>query len=358
MSRRQRQTPAVTTLIPKGGLVERDSGTRPPRTYGFLFPRIDSRDPKAGIRVMWNTSCAIHKGGRFYHPFALNWVGRQGFERLVRGQVFSMAFDFQPTPPPNPDRTESRDFFEALGPASVEGIAVLTWRYLDNRPDTVWGYSPSIRRVRQLTAVNRSDPYLGSDLVLDDGLLWIGKHQSFTWQLVRAQEVLVPTVASSHVKLVRGQLRDGRQEWKSPADFPGAKFGWDTPGWTGAPWLPTNLIWVVRPVWVVEGYPKDPYYSYGRQIFYVDRETYKIYYKVIHNHAGDYWKTVFNDLGIGVTEDGRERQIVAAAVVAVDDRAGHASYVKGNAPDFIVEYGSARVQPELFTVTGLLRAGK
>jgi hypothetical protein len=259
---------------------------------------------------------------------------------------------------PNPEETETRDFFEALSPASAEGIATLTWRHMDNRPDSVWSYLPSLRRVRQVTAANRSDPFLGSDLTQDDGFLWLGKHQSFTWKLAGEQDVLVGAVSTSYVPLVAGRRGPDGQEWKSPADFPGARFGLETPGSTGAPWLPTNMVWVRRPVWLVEGHPRDPYYSYGRQILYVDRVTFKIYYKVAFTPAGEYWKTLFNDLGIGVTPDGEERHVVVAAIVAVDDRADHATYSKGNAPDFIVEYNSARVSPELLTVGGLLRHGK
>lgn len=342
----------------EGGLVERESGRRPPHTYGFPFPHVDPHDPNAGVKIMWNTSPTTYKFGRLSAPFALNWIGRNGFERAVGGQVQSMVFDFQPQPLANPEQTETRDLFEALSPASVEGIATLTWRYMDNRPDTVWGYTPALRRVRQLTAANRSDGFLGSDLTQDDGFLWLGKHQSFRWKLVGSQNVLVSTASTSYVRLVLGRRGADGQEWKSPPEFPGAHFGLETPGWTGAPWLPTNMVWVRRPVWLVEGIPKDPYYSYGRQVFYIDQSTFKIYYKIVYTPAGEYWKTIFNDLGIGVTDDGHERQVIAAMIVAVDDRADHATYTKGNAPDFIIEYHSARVLPELLTVNGLLRQAK
>src|SRR5262249_13248064 len=137
----------------------------------------------------------------------------------------------------------------------------------------------------------------------------------------------------------------------------GIHFGWETAGWSGAPWLPTNMIWVRRPVWLVEGFPKDPYYSYGRQVFYIDQATYKIYYKVVYTPSGEYWKTILNDLSIAVTGDGT-REVGAGAILSVDDRAHHATYTRGFGPDFIVEYNSAQAQPELFTAHGLLRAGK
>ncbi len=341
-----------------GGLIDRHSGVRPPHTYGFPFPQINAEDPRAGVKVMWNAALATYKYGRLFNPFAVTWIGRNGFERIIKGQVFGIAFDFQPEQLPNPDRTETRDLFQGLSPASAEGTITLTWRYLDQRPDSVWGYTPALRRIRQLTAANRSDPFLGADVAQDDGLLWLGKNQSFTWKLLRAQDVLVGAVVTSHVQLVPGQSHAGGQEWKSPATFPGIRLGLAAPGWRGAPWLPANLTWVSRPAWVVEGEPKDPYYNYGRQLFYIDRVTYKIYYKVIHTRAGEYWKTLFNDLGIGVTPDGERRYVMAGGLVAVDDRAGHATFASGNAPDFITEYNSARARPELFTLSGMSRLAK
>lgn len=134
--------------------------------------------------------------------------------------------------------------------------------------------------------------------------------------------------------------------------------GWQTPGWNGAPWLPTNMVWVKRPVWIVEGRPKDPYYSYGRQIFYVDSTLYKIYFKVVYTPAGEYWKTLFNDFGIATTPDGTERQVIAALALGVDDRSDHATYANGAAPDAIAEYHSAALITDQFTVSGLIHFGK
>lgn len=341
----------------EGGLIDARSGRRPPHTYGFPFPEIDASDPNAGVKTMWNATVVNYKFGRLYTPFALHWIGRHGFERVVRGQVLGMAFDYQPLPLANADGTETRDLFRATSPASADGIASLTWRYTDNRPDSVWGYLPALRRVRHLTAANRSDPAYGSDITQDDGFLWLGKNQSFTWKLAGSQDVLVSTVATTHVPLVPGRKSDHGQEWRSPESFPGARFGWESDRWRGAPWFATNTVWVKRPVWIVEGHPKDRYYSYGRQIFYVDRSTFKIYYKVVYSPAGEYWKTLLNDLGIATTADG-QRHVIVAALIAVDDRAHHATYTRGNAPDFITEYNSAQADAERFTVAGLLRVGK
>lgn len=341
----------------EGGLIDRATRVRPPHTYGFPFPHIDATNPADGIKVMWNATMTTFKFGTLHSPFALHWIGRNGFERVVQGHAIGVAYDYQPRAIPNPERTETRDLFQATSPASADGIATLTWRYIDNRPDSVWGYAPAARRIRQLTAANRSDPAYGSDITVDDGFLWLGKNQSFTWKLIGAQQILVGAVIPAHVALQRGRQWSGGQEWISPATFPGVKFGWELDHSELAPWMPTNFIRVERPVWVVEGYPKDRYYNGGRHLFYVDQVTFKPYYKIVFTPSGEYWRTVLNDLGIGTTGDG-VRQVMVGAIISVDDRAHHASYSRGNAADLIVEYNSAAAQPQLFSMQGLMRFGK
>ena len=86
-------------------------------------------------------------------------------------------------------------------------------------------------------------------------------------------------------------------------------FGYETPGWKGAPWAMTNAIWVKRPAWVIEAFPKDPYYSYGRQVIYADRENSILLYKVVYNRAGEYWKLAYIDETPAWSPDGAYRYL-------------------------------------------------
>jgi hypothetical protein len=68
--------------------------------------------------------------------------------------------------------------------------------------------------------------------------------------------------------------------------------GYEKPGSKGAPWWPQeNLVFVPRPVWIVEGQSSDPYYNFGKVIMYFDQELYRIYWKLVHNRAGEYFYT-------------------------------------------------------------------
>jgi hypothetical protein len=121
----------------------------------------------------------------------------------------------------------------------------------------------------------------------------------------------------------------------------------------------TNVIWVKRPVWVLEAFPKDPYYSYGRQVIYADRENGLFHYKVVYNRAGEYWKLAFVDMSPGWSSDGQHRYAVTAVQMAIDDKSDHAGIgtgtgTKGN----ISEYNSYRLKPQMFLVDTLLKWGK
>jgi hypothetical protein len=341
-----------------GGLIDPKTGKRPEYVYGFPFPKIDPNDPKAGSKVVWNKWYPIFRSAQNYFPFAVDWVGTGGFERRITAQVSTLYYDGRQYRIPNPDSTETREIIQVLGPASVQGIVQLTWRYMDNRFDSVWSYAPALRRTRQLSSANRSDPFLGSDFVNDDSSLWFGKNQSFTWKLVGQQDVLVQTTIQKPVELIAGQKWEGGQEYTQPKTFPGAIWGWQDKEWKGAPWWAANMVWVKRPVYIIEGFPKDPYYSYGKQLFYVDRDSFTMVYKIIYDRAGQYWKTVMVDLDQAWNTDGSQRYQIVAFTLAVDDKSDHASTDPAASPENIFQFNSPRLQPDMFTVDGLLRLGK
>ncbi len=199
---------------------------------------------------------------------------------------------------------------------------------------------------------------MGIAKVDDDSSLWFGKNQSFTWKLVGQQDVLVQTAGPKPVPLIEGKKWEGGQEYVQPTTFPGAIWGWSDKDWKGAPWWASNMIWVKRPVWIVEGFPKDPYYSYGKQLFYCDRENGGMLYKIIYDRAGQYWKTVMVDLDPAWNADGSQRFALVAFTLAIDDKSDHASTDPAASPTNIFQFNTPRQGPEVFTVDGLLRLGK
>jgi len=280
-------------------VVDAETGERPSYVFGFPFPVIDTADTDAGTKVMWNRWYTVYKRTQVSVPSHIHILGRAGLVRNVEAVTTTLSYTGREGGPlPNPEQTEYREIVLQTAPTYVEGIATLTWRFDDARWDSL----------------------AGSDVTLDDALVWAGKNQSFTWKLVGQADILVPAMSLDPQPLHPGATWKNGREWKTADDYVGVRWGYEVQGWTGAPWAPTNAYWVKRPVWIVEGHPIDRYYSYGRQLFYVDRDTYQAYVKVVDTPAGEYWKTVLVDLGMSCAPERERCYPVVAMSLFVDDK--------------------------------------
>ncbi len=340
-------------------IVDAGSRARPEFVFGLPFPAIDPSDPDAGVKVMWNRWYTVYKRTQVIVPSHIHVLGRGGLVRDVEAVTTTVAYTGREGRPlPNPEKTEYREIVLQTAPSYVEGIATLTWRYSDARWDSLWVYVPLSRRVRQATSANRSDALAGSDVTLDDALVWAGKNQSFTWKLIGSKEILVPAMSLDPQPLHAERTGENGTEWITGDDFQGVRWGYEVAGWSGAPWAPTNVYWVKRPVWIVEGHPRDRYYSYGRQLFYVDRDTFQAYAKVIDTPAGEYWKTVLVDLGMSCAAKRERCYPVVALSLFVDDKNDRATATTVAGPDSVVHVNSSQIRPAQFTLQGLLKQGK
>ncbi len=294
----------------RGVLIEKSTGTWPRyRQGGFPFPDIDPNDPKAAYKIIYNF---FSRGGPiddidvFLNIF---WVNENGLYRSVDFVGQGIAYGSRwSSPVPNPEEVAGKGLGYGAAPYDVVGLATLTWGYLE--PDkwpSVWAYIPAIRRVRRLAAANLSDGFLGSHFSASDSNLFAGKVQYFEWKLVGTQEALVPYTLPTPKyweKTERGLLLPANEN-AAIMPWPGQSKLFDHSGqsWTGAAWWPINLHMTKRPVWILEIQAKDPYFAYGRQYLWMDKELFRAYYKEVYNRAGEYWKTFLLAGGIALTRD-------------------------------------------------------
>jgi len=262
--------------------------------------------------------------GNFHFNFQLQWVGKNGFEREVevewRGAPMTgspQARDLR-----NPDKIEKYSLLVVKKPFDLAGTAIMTWRFIAaDRQDNTFGYVPAIRRVRRMSPSNRSDTFVGSDECVDDANGYDGKVAAFDWKLLRVQDALMPYLDSKPIPVVKNEFG----EWMTTKDVKKIVYGFDKPGWTGAAWAPTNLVWIKRPAYVIEMTPKDPYYTYGTHYIWVDTETYATNYKIIYTRSGDYWKTLYVTDVFGESENKEMQFIVVANHHILDEITGHAT---------------------------------
>jgi hypothetical protein len=251
----------------------------------------------------------------------------------------------------NPDRIELYSMMVLEEPYDIAGTATLLWRYLDPlQEDITFGYIPMIRRVRRMSPANRSDTMLGSDFCLDDALGYDGKITAFDWKMLKKQEAIMPFLDTNPILVVQNK----HGEWSTTKDMKPVVYGYQDKERTGAPWAPTNLVWVKRPGYVLEMKAKDRYYNYGTQYMWVDEETCGCTYKVIEDRGGKYWKTLLIVGAFYQSADKKMALIGAADLVMIDERSQHATILENASPRNTMTF-SADLDINDFSLSGFLK---
>lgn len=348
----------------RGVLIETSTGTWPQyRPGGFPFPVIDPSDPQAAHKIIYNFASRGGPVDDIEVLLNIFWVSENSLNRYVDfvGRVLPYESRWS-GPIPNPDETSGKSLGYGVNPYDVVGIASLGWRYLDpDKWESRWAYIPVIRRVRRLAAANTSDGFLGSHWSPSDAGLFAGTVQYFSWKLIGSREALVPYTLPTPKyweKSDRGLVLPANEN-AATMPWPGKnkKFTESGQQWSGAAWWPVNLHVAKRPVWILEITAKDPYFAYGRQILWVDKDLYRAYYKEVYDRSGEYWKTFLLSGGIALSRDNVFSTPQTDYGVAIDEHHAEANVVlplrEGN--DIRVNVG---LDPQLFAYQGLTRLGK
>ena len=314
-----------------GGIIDAKTGKPADHIVGLPFPKIAEDDPRLAEKLMQNNHYMQYLVGNVRLHFQSLFLTRAGFVREAGLLGMQMAMVGHPgeLEIPNPRRMEKCSLGILKTPYDVAGTALMTWRYLDpNKHDNNFGYSPAIRRVRRVSSANRSDALWGSDFAVDDSNGYDGKVTAFNWKFLRKQEAILPILDVNQVRIVKND----QGEWETTSSIKPLVYGYRKEGWQGAAWAPTNLCWIKRPVYVLEMAAKDRYYNYGTQYLWIEAETFACSYKVIHDRAGDYWKTLFIAGAPCESDDKRMRFLARTSQQMIDDRADRSGVIEDCTP--------------------------
>ncbi len=315
----------------EGGIVDKETGKLVKCMVGFPFTDLDPEDPVVVEKLMYNHQYGQHVNGFFKFRFQLIWVSQTGFERDVDAlwQGASMTGFPEARKLRNPSGVEKYSILVVRKPYDLAGTAIMTHRFLSpTKLDNTFGYIPAIRRVRRMSAANRSDAFIGSDECVDDVNGYDGKVPAFDWKLLRKQDALLAFLPGVYPFV---QNRYG--EWQTTKAVNRVIYGYEKEGWQGAPWAPTNLVWVKRPVYVIEMKPRDRYYNYGTHYIWASPETYACYYKVVNDRAGQYWKSLYMVNTFVQSADKKMAVIAVPGQNVIDERYKHATITQILSPD-------------------------
>jgi hypothetical protein len=303
-----------------GGLTDSATGKIPERFFGLPFPDVPASDPQAGAKIVHNYRARRMQMDGDLHTFDLSDVTLTGevlrTVKVLLSQRYYIGTTVQP-PARLPDDTESRQLAAALAPKDLEGVGILTWRTNDwTTWDQVWAYLPTIRRVRRVRSSTRGDLVPGFEVQGDDADCYDNKTTYFTWKLVGQGEVIGPIGTANPYTL---SLKD-ESSTQRVMEVPYNKAVFEVPGATGAGWFTLDNVFVKRPVWLVEGIPKDPYYEAGKILLYIDRDLYHGYYKLTFSKAGQLYRTNFCGQAWGRATDGSFAAPSAVLMLGVNER--------------------------------------
>jgi hypothetical protein len=305
------------------GLVDKATGKIPDYLLGLPFPDIDKNDPNVACKIAHNFNFAGLAAGGGGATFTLNGVDNGGQFRRVKAFIHAMGYqgrlDGQITD--NPENLQGQGIGGAIEPQDVEGVSTLTKRYWDwESQDALWAYVPSTRRARRVNAASRSDPVAGLDIFADDLNCYAGKIEYYQWKLVGEGNILAPVIQPYPFK-----MNPGPTPTRFMVATPYSTAAYEKGGSKGAQWWPQeNVVFVPRPVWILEGQSSDPYYNFGKVIMYFDKEMYRIYWKMVHNRGGEYFYTAMCAYHF-VKNDDTFHAVFPNFVVGVNDKTNRAA---------------------------------
>lgn len=290
---------------------------------GFLFgdaKELESEaDPKAlAQKIFWNIYSVWAAERVFGAQFEFHWF-KEGVKpyRTLRGE-FQRIF-----PAALADSKQSAQLFRELirltSPAFLTDLSWLTFRFIGADEDMLWVFSPAVKKLRQLTATNRSDPILRSSVSPEDFLVWGGKPEIVDARAEKGITALVPFLRSEAPALSTENLCLTFDRAAAVANRLAVRWNFESSRYLhGAGWVPSTSVFVPRVLWRIEFSSHDPFSVYGRQVLYVDQELMLPYYKFVYNRAGQLWKTVIGSYGFAGAAGADARSAYPAYTIVLD----------------------------------------
>ncbi|MBT4363486.1 MAG: DUF1329 domain-containing protein [Desulfobacteraceae bacterium] len=316
-------------LDERDGVIEVSTGKFPVGRKGIVFPMSTfdmSTDPKAAHKLLHNVFSIGASKHSTFRDLTSEWVGDTGYERSFSAYFTVIYYQGAGTWRKNPNLFNINDMLYFTAPYDIEGTVALSWKYLDSKvPTKGYIYVPVIRRVKRTNGANRSDPTQGSDMCTDDSNAFNGDPETMDAKVISQQDFLMPVLENDlNRKLIGRKAADGTFEMPSGYEAVKANYvraeGMDP---NVAPWVLDGVAFVPRTGYQVELFPRDPYYNYGKQVLWLDREGMLFNFKEIDDRSGEYWKTIIVLYTALQYADDKYVGLESSAYLMVDDKAYH-----------------------------------
>jgi hypothetical protein len=228
-----------------------------------------------------------------------------------------MVMDPVPAFAHNPLGIRSASYTKFLKPADIEGLNIVTIRYLDSKKeDDMYMYIPGMRRVRRMSVGQKQDSAGGTDHTWDDYRGWDGRIFRNTYKFLGTKELLLPR----------------HNEFEKMSKKYGEMF-------------PQGMRRERVKTYIIEAINKDPNYMYSKRILTIDPEHFGAMDCEMYDRHGKLWKKMDNTLAF------KEGAVVNVGYTI--------EIIRLHTSPWIHYYSSnpydKRYKPEMFTVEYLQR---
>jgi hypothetical protein len=263
-------------------------GTEPGQLLGYAggrpFLDLDLNDPLAGIKAAWNMRYSYAPDEVETEKFHWQYrdMKKDSIERRLKMYGAILRYKYRHTNEPipelenNPYNLYTALYLQVKAPQDIRNTQLLIHRNeVDSATEQAWMYMSSQRRVRRLATGQKTDAFLGSDIMIEDFLGYNGRIMDMQWSYLGSDELLVPIYGHSELT-----------DWQQPAD----QSGHQLIEFAGHGHCFPKVTWQLRKVHHVEATPNDPSHPLSKRHYIIDAATFAPLLGRIYDNAGQLWK--------------------------------------------------------------------
>jgi hypothetical protein len=244
-------------------------------------------DPEAGLKVAWDFDYQWDGDGaesRYYYSY---WDRGEELPLYYEGTSKTVFLSHRIEPEYLEQggdlfRGEKRKSAFGVGvnaPFDARGIQLMTYRYKstdqadgEGKNDDTWVYVPTLRRVRRISAAQRTDAVSGTDFTFDDLRSFAGIVPQYEWSCLGEMDIIAPM-----------NTKVAAYPYEKDHNF----------GPYGLSYADDR--WELRHAVKIRFVPKRSDHPYSHKDIYIDKETLVALYSFAYDRKGELWKIIWHN---------------------------------------------------------------
>jgi hypothetical protein len=299
-------------------------GDEPGELHGYQagrpFPELSEDDPQAGTKAAWNMRYAFSPDETETVHFIWKYrdMAKEKLERTLKMYGAILRYKHRHSHDPIPEVSNNpSDLYTALylrvnSPQDIRNTQLLIHRAEDDTtPEQAWIYFNTQRRVKRIATGQKTDAFLGSDIMIEDFLGYNGRIRDMNWKYLGSKEMLLPMYAHNELDL---------------SEVTADKDGFQDVPFTGKGNCFPDVTWQLRKVHVVEHFPVASNHPLSKRHYLIDAATFNSGLGRIYDRAGKLWKLAIPAIshsGFHTKENVEWKGAITDGVTMIDLQAQH-----------------------------------